>query len=106
MVRTINQKRSTRTKGSKKGVEGVAGFPTHLRKKDCIYEKGVITSTSHGIYIVDGDNDMTFIATARRLEQKRLNIMIGDQCVLEIPVGSLDPKATKQRARIVWRILK
>jgi translation initiation factor IF-1 len=107
MPRTINNKRGARTKsGNTKSVEGKTDIPEHLKKQDCLYINGDVIKQSHGTYIVTCEHELEIIATARKLENKRLEVLEGDRVVCEIPLNSLEAGAQRQRGRIVWRIRK
>ena len=63
---------------------------------------GKIESGAHGIYHLRLENEMTSVASARKMESLKLSLLPGDDVVAEIPANSLNPNETI-RSRIVWR---
>ena len=79
-----------------------AVFPPHLKKDTCVYMDGVVESGAHGHWKIKLDNGMNALATARKLENIRINLLPGDKVTVEIPALGLNPKEVI-RGRIVWR---
>ena len=102
MSNKIENKRSKRN-NHKPNPERSASLPEKYRKEGCLYIDGIISNSSHGIYIVELDNEMKANCSARRMEHLRVSILDGDKVTVEIPTASLEPNAEYQRGRIVWR---
>jgi translation initiation factor IF-1 len=66
-----------------------------------IYVDGRITSTSRGLYHIQLEDGLVALCTARKLEHKRIKLLIGDRVCAEIPVSSISPD--RIRGRLVWR---
>lgn len=96
-------KRRGKGQGISKSPYQNKAYPDHLKKEGCIYLDGEITFSSRGFYKVAMENGMESICTANRMDHKRVGILPGDQCTVEIPAASLSPGAAV-KGRIVWRI--
>ena len=107
MPRTRNPNKTTKARVNNSiKVEGSYDMPDNMRKPDCVYIRGEVIKQSHGTYIVAAENEMEVICTARKLENKRLAVIEGDQIVVEIPLLAMEPDQPRQKGRIVWRIRK
>ena len=79
-------------------------LPKHLVKADKIQIHGYIQQSCHGIYHVDLENGMKCLATARKMDAyMKVNLLMGDKVVVEIPPESLSANEPKVRGRIIWR---
>ena len=102
MSKKIENKRSKRN-NHKPNPERSSSLPEKYRKESCLYIDGLITNSAHGIYMVELDNGMVANCTARRMEHLRISLIDGDRVTVEIPTASLEPNATHQRGRVIWR---
>ena len=49
------------------------------------------------------ENQLESVCTARKMDHKRVGLLIGDNVTVEIPTEALSPGCTI-KGRIVWRI--
>lgn len=74
-----------------------------MKKEGCIYINGVVDQGSHGTFKVTLENEMSCVATAKKLDFLKVGVLPGDPVVCEIPAAGLSPSDKFVRARIVWR---
>ena len=78
-------------------------YPEDRKKADCIYIDGEVTLSCKGQYKVAAENGMEVLATASKMDHRKISLIVGDYVTLEIPTGSLTPDGPI-RGRIVWRM--
>ena len=101
MPRSSNNKRN---KKSKTPPQMPSEMPNHLKRDHMVYVDGTIVSKNRGFYVVEGDNQMNFLARADKLEKLyRLQMLVGDRVTIEVDLRCLDSSSERQRGRIVWR---
>lgn len=79
-------------------------YPESRKKRDHIYMEGVIEYHAHGKYKVLLENGMDCLATANKLDFLKVNLLVGDNVLIEIPTSGLSPDSRyKVSGRIVYR---
>jgi translation initiation factor IF-1 len=99
------RKNNYKSAGSRvNGKSSPTEYPESRRKRDHIYMEGAITYHAHGKYKVLLDNGMDCISTANKLDFLKVNLLIGDRVLIEIPTSGLSPDGKyKVQGRIVYR---
>lgn len=81
-------------------------MPASIKKDHHIYIDCVVESANRGFFVCLSDS-YQFLARADKLEKLyRIRMIPGDKVVVELDLRNLDPKAERQRGRIVWRYRK